>query len=322
MSPKIRVAVAGASGVTGSSVMNALLATPETFEVTALARPPSLGKQVFVEYSQQGVIVKSVELDGPAGVVAQNLAGIDVVISCLTLRQMKEEMTLVTAAHEAGVSRYVPSFFGPVCPPRGVMLAREMKENILDHVKRLYLPYTIIDVGWWYQLSLPRLPSGKVRVKEEYSTTQIIGDGTNPWSFVDNRDIGKYVARIIADPKTLNKQVFCYSEMWTQNDVYESWGALTGESITRNPITKEELLQIISEGEAEMAHGDLESAAMLKLGMAQYKYLLGIRGDNTPEHAKYLGYLDAKELYPDIVASSFKNYMNDLFTGNIKAPYI
>jgi hypothetical protein len=35
-----------------------------------------------------------------------------------------------------------------------------------------------------------------------------------------------------------------------------------------------------------MAHGDLESAAMLKLGMAQYKYLLGIRGDNTPEHAK------------------------------------
>lgn len=31
MSPKIRVAIAGASGVTGSSVMNALLATSEIF---------------------------------------------------------------------------------------------------------------------------------------------------------------------------------------------------------------------------------------------------------------------------------------------------
>lgn len=70
-----------------------------------------------------------------------------------------------------------------------------------------------------------------------------------------------------------------------------------------------------------MAHDSLESAAMLKLGMAQYKYLLGIRGDDTPEHAKYLGYLDAKELYPDIVASPLKDYMNDLFTGKIKAPY-
>jgi hypothetical protein len=92
---------------------------------------------------------------------------------------------------------------------------------MLDHVKRLYLPYIIIDVGWWYQLSLPPLPSGKVQVKAEYSTSQIIGDGTNPWALVDNRDIGKYVARIIVDPKTLNKQVFCYSDMWTQNDVYE-----------------------------------------------------------------------------------------------------
>ncbi|CAG9951266.1 unnamed protein product [Clonostachys rosea f. rosea IK726] len=266
MSPKIRVAIAGASGITGSSVMNALLATPEIFEVTALVRPSSLGKDVFVEYPQRGLVIKADELDGPAGVIAQVLAGIDVIISCMTLRQMEEEITLITAAYEAGVSRYVPSFFGPGCPPRGVMLAREMKEDMLDHVKRLYLPYTIIDVGWWYQLSLPPLPSGNVRAKEELSTTQIVGDGTNPWALVDNRDIG--------------------NEMWTQIDVYESWGGVTGESITRNLITNKEILQIISEGEAEMAHGDLESAAMLKLGMAQYKYLLGIRGDNTPEHAK------------------------------------
>lgn len=93
-------------------------------------RPSSLGKDVFVEYSQRGVVVKAVELDGPAGVISQVLAGIDVVISCMTLRQMEEEMTLITAAHEAGVSRYVPSFFGPVCPPRGVMLAREMVRRI------------------------------------------------------------------------------------------------------------------------------------------------------------------------------------------------
>lgn len=85
-----------------------------------------MGKQVFVEYAKRGVLVKSVELDGPPDAVTQALSGMDVVVSCMTLRQLKEEMALVTAAHEAGVGRYVPSFFGPVCPPRGVMLAREM----------------------------------------------------------------------------------------------------------------------------------------------------------------------------------------------------
>lgn len=106
----------------------------------------------------------------------------------------------------------------------------------MDHVKRLYLPYTIIDAGWWYQLVLPPLPSGKAHVKEEYSITQIVGEGNTPWALVDNRDIGKYVARIILDPKTLNKQVFCYGEVWRQNDVYDCWEALTGETILRDPV--------------------------------------------------------------------------------------
>lgn len=83
---------------------------------------------------------------------------------------------------------------------------------------------------------MPPLPSGRIRVKEEYTTTQIVGDGTHPWALMDNREIGKYLARIIADPKTLNKQVFCYSEVWTQNDVFNLWERVTGESIPRDPV--------------------------------------------------------------------------------------
>lgn len=56
----------------------------------------------------------------------QALTGMDVVVSCMTLRSLKEEMALVDAASMARVGRYVPSFFGPCCPPRGVMPFREM----------------------------------------------------------------------------------------------------------------------------------------------------------------------------------------------------
>lgn len=70
--------------------------------------------------------MKPVELDGSIDALAQELVGMDVVISCMTLLSLKEEMNLIDAASKADVGRYVPSFFGPCCPPRKVMLAREM----------------------------------------------------------------------------------------------------------------------------------------------------------------------------------------------------
>ena len=100
--------------------------------MTALARPTSVQKQEYVEFAKRGVIVKAAELDGPLDAIIRLLEGVDVVISCMTLIQLKEELALVTAAKGAGVGRYVPSFFGPCCPPRGVMLLRGMV--------RLYTP--------------------------------------------------------------------------------------------------------------------------------------------------------------------------------------
>jgi len=65
----------------------------------------------------------------------------------------------------------------------------------------------------------------------------------------------------------------------------------------------------------------MDQGVMLKLSMAQYRNLLGIRGDNTPEHAKYLGYLAVKELYPDVGATPLESYIKDAFEGKVKTVY-
>ncbi|RSL68095.1 hypothetical protein CEP53_002714 [Fusarium sp. AF-6] len=119
------------------------------YEVTALARPESIDKPEYIKYAENGVIITPVELKS-SDLLVQALVGMDVVISCMSLQQLDQEMALIEAAHAAGVGRYVPSWFGPCCPPRGVMLLRDTKEDILDYIKRLYLLYTAIDVGWWY----------------------------------------------------------------------------------------------------------------------------------------------------------------------------
>lgn len=43
------------------------------------------------------------------------------------------------------------------------------------------------------------------------------------------RDIGRYVARIILDPRTLNKMTFTCNEVLTQNEIYDVLERLIGE---------------------------------------------------------------------------------------------
>jgi len=61
--------------------------------------------------------------------------------------------------------------------------------------------------------------------------------------------------------------------------------------------------------------------AMAKITMMNYKRSICIRGDNTPEHAKYLGYLDGKELYPDVEVEGLETFMKRMLDGEIEAIY-
>ena len=58
-----------------------------------------------------------------------------------------------------------------------------------------------------------------------------------------------------------------------------------------------------------------------KVVARQYVRSWGIRGDNTPEKAKELGYLDARELYPELQTLSWKGYVRELVDGKVRAPY-
>jgi hypothetical protein len=83
-----------------------------------------------VEYSRRGVTVRAVDLSKVSDDVVEALTGMDVVIDCMTFLQATEEIVLIEASSKAKVGRYIPSFWGPVCPPRGVMFLRERVSRI------------------------------------------------------------------------------------------------------------------------------------------------------------------------------------------------
>jgi hypothetical protein len=47
----------------------------------------------------------------------------------------------------------------------------------------------------------------------------------------------------------------------------------------------------------------------------EYAYSKSVRGDSSPQYAKYLGYLDASDLYPDVVLRSFEAFTKELLDG-------
>ncbi|CRK21194.1 hypothetical protein BN1708_013024 [Verticillium longisporum] len=306
MSRKLTVAIVGATDATGGSIARVLLSDQDHLEVMLLARAASLNKPELTALKELGAAVRAVDLDGSVDDVAKVLAGTDVVVSGMTLQQMPQELNLASAAKQAGVGRFVTSFFAPVCPPGGVTFMREKKEEILNHIKKLYLPYTAVDVGWWYQMTIPRPLTQPADPKAFVQPMPIVDEGNVIIALTDNRDIAPFVARIITDETTLNHLVFVYGEVKTTAEAWSEAEAIAGVSAEKKHATPQSHLTVSEASLVETIEKNL-GVLNLETGMAQYFYTLAVRGDNTPENAKYLGYLDARELYPDLQPRSWKD---------------
>ncbi|SCO88883.1 related to Isoflavone reductase homolog P3 [Fusarium oxysporum] len=182
----MKVAIIGATGQTGSVIVQALLeSTASTFEVVALTRSSSLQKPGILELQEQGVKVVSTDLSGSESVLTEILVGTDVLISTIYGGSVMDEVPLINTSKAAGVKRYLPCFFATVASPKGALLLRDMKEDVLNHIKKIHQPFTVIDVGWWYQVNLPKLPSGHIDYAAMETADGIAGDCNVPFALTD-----------------------------------------------------------------------------------------------------------------------------------------
>ncbi|KAJ7137577.1 hypothetical protein C8R43DRAFT_1019729 [Mycena crocata] len=313
---KQKVLLLGATGQTGRSILSGLLEDTGSFDIEALVRPSSLDKPQVKKLVELGVKIRVADLDGSVEELADVLNGIDLLISAIGATAQLAQMNLATAAKKAGVKRFVPCGFITVTPPGGVMALRDSKEEVYQHVRRLFLPYTIIDVGYWHQISFPTVPSGRV----DYASlakpnVEIHAGGTAPTMLTDFRDIGRYVALIIKDDRTLNKSVVTYSDVLSENEIFTLMEELSGEKIERKQVSADEIISSRAEFVvAAKAEPDNRLAVMMSF-LRDYQYSKYVRADNTPEYAAYLGYRDARELYPDFKPITFRDMLGEVLEG-------
>ncbi|KEF53093.1 uncharacterized protein A1O9_11001 [Exophiala aquamarina CBS 119918] len=313
------VGLLGASGETGSSILKGLTADAN-FDIVAFARPESLSKPANVALRDKGIQLRALDLEGPKAAMVMALKDIAILISAIGPRDQLAQLPLATAAKTAGVKRFIPCGYSTVMPV-GVNQSRDQKEEVYNLVKRLHLPYTIIDVGLWYQISLPELPSGKIDYALGIPVRSIPGDGNTLTALTDLRDVGKYIAHVIKDERTLNQMVFVYNELWTVNQIYDLLEKVSGEKVPRKYSYAKDYEQQIVEADARLEQTPTDFVARAEKLGAQYSLSWGIRGENTPEFARYLGYLDGKKLYPDVDFTSYESYVQEVVSGKAQGVY-
>ncbi|KAI8298133.1 Isoflavone reductase-like protein [Colletotrichum sp. SAR11_240] len=302
----MKVAIVGGSGETGTSIINALFESDILdLEIIALVRPASVKKPNVVALKKRGVTIASVDLEGPQAELVNVLKDVDVLISTIHVSGLGSQIPLADAAKAAGVKRFVPCFFATVAPPKGVLTLREL---------------TVIDVGWWYQLSIPRLPSGRINYATPLPVKFIAGDGNSPSALTDVRDVGKFTARIIADPRTINKMVLVYGAVLSQNQVFNMLDRMSGETTKREYMSAEAMEAALAES---LTVGAIkENAFDLRMKIFyEYWYSMGVRGDNTPDYAEFLGYIDGTKLYSEFKPITFETFLGEVLDGKSVSIY-
>jgi len=239
-----------------------------------------------------------------------NFSNVDIIVSTLHFSQILNQIPLLKLAKSAGVRRFVPCDWGTASDPEGEMVLREVKESVRQSVRESQIPYTFIDVGYWFQVAVP----------EVFTIDYCFGDGNVKTALTDLPDIGKFVARILLDDRTIGKYVFIWAEELSQNEIHKIVNKYSDKVVNwRDHISPEALKQRIKELRAnriaKKGNGisDLDQSDV-ELIILEYGLNKNVNGHNTPKYAKeHYGALDARELYPDIKPRSFDDFAKEFY---------
>ncbi|KAK4496884.1 hypothetical protein PRZ48_011333 [Zasmidium cellare] len=215
MSSYKKVAIAGATGNLGPSLVNALL--DAGFEVTVLTRvggskPPSLpqgvSKVIPIDYTSVSSLTSA-------------LQGQDVFVS--NIPNHGDQKPLIDAAIAADVKRFLPSEFG-MDVMRDVKTAalpafKDGKKVIQEYLKEKgdKITWTCVVTGLFLDWCLD--VGFSVDLK---GTTRVIDDGNKKASTTLLSDIGKAVVGVLQHPEeTKNRAVYVQSASLSQNDLLE-----------------------------------------------------------------------------------------------------
>jgi uncharacterized protein YbjT (DUF2867 family) len=249
MSP-IKVALAGATGNLGVSVLEALLGA--NFCVTILSRIHGNSSKLALH---PNLTIMEVDFESTQSLIAA-LQGAEVVISCLATLAIGSQTPLIDASVAAGVRRFIPAEFGmdsrnplcvvlPVCAPK-VDTQKYLQEKANSNRG---FSYTGIANGLFLDWGLR---VGFILNPASHAATLYNG-GDVPFSTTTLADVAKAILGVIKNQdQTANRILYIHSAVTTQNKLIQYAKDKDGKEWDTISKDTEEIRQ---ESLAELAKG-------------------------------------------------------------------
>ncbi|KAI0692307.1 NAD-P-binding protein [Cerioporus squamosus] len=310
------VLLVGATGLTGKSIVKGILESGN-FRLAALVRPSSSSKPDINALRAAGVEIRLGDIHDGVERLKTALSGVDILISAVSGWLIPDQKDIIRAAKEVGVKRVVPCDFSTP-GAKGVRALHDAKHAIREFVQELGVPYTFIDVGVWMQGWIPLPSRSTISEEAKQMAYTYVGDGQVRMLVTDLHHIGTYVARIVADPRTLNHAVIVWEDEVSQAETHELAVRLSGDGeairakFVRAP--RDAFAKAIDEAQREIAANPTALAPQMKLAINGYMQSMLALEENTLANAKKLGYLDARELYPDIPPYSLADFAKEFYS--------
>jgi len=221
------VAIAGATGNTGSAIIKALLNSNQ-FNVTALVRSDSTTKATF----PGNVNIREVDYSNPS-TLADALKGQDAVISALNHAFLGHQRALLDAAVSAGVQRFIPSEYGsdtlnPKAAPLPLFAHKKTEQKYIEELAAQgQITYTIVINGPFLDFGLNHGFLGPDLKKKQIT---YLDGGNAKFSTTTLANVAKAVVGVLTKPEeTKNRAVYVQDAALTLKDLFRLSKQALGE---------------------------------------------------------------------------------------------
>ncbi|KAI9705306.1 MAG: hypothetical protein M1820_005136 [Bogoriella megaspora] len=266
MAGKIRnVIVIGGSGNTGPYILEGL--RNAGLEVAVLSRASSTTK------SPENL--KVYKTDYTKDSLVEIFKGYDAIVSVIETESTDQQNTIIDAAVEAGVKRYLPSEFGiDTSSPevRDYVIWGNPKQNTVEYLKtkeNTSLSWTALCVGAYFDWAL-EYGGGMMGWDIAARKATIFDSGDQSYEATNVRQIGRAVASVLLHlEETKNRYVYVNSFTLTQNQVLKELERSTGEKFEVTSMTTKEISRI---GYENLNKGDVKKGMPQIIFSAVYGY--------------------------------------------------
>ena len=233
-----KVAIAGGTGGLGSFITHALL-DRKAFQVTLLTRTGTTEtpekKKLIDDFKAKGAHIAAVNFEDSQS-IQHALNGIEVVVSAVTSEATgAQQRILADACKAAGVKVFMPSEFGlDSSDPRNHDIGLvKPKVETADYCKSIGLRTVRVMSGFFIDtFFLPWFG-----FDAEKGTAVVVGDGNTKFSLTHRKDVGRFVAQIIAD-QDFHDIVSLSAQELTINEAFAAWEKANGKKLQ---VTYEDL---------------------------------------------------------------------------------